>query len=134
MTKQKYIPSWTQFNWTPWGLGEKYEDKPTKEEMFCADCGGKWKYVSTNAIEDFLQHNEVFKNGMRGTSCHMDSYMTIVDYNALETALDILVEHYKPTAKEWKNIVDAWLSNPNNQPPAKLVAYYIERTFVTEKS
>lgn len=130
MTTSKYIPSWASFGWNPWGFGKDYEDKPSKDEMFNGTCGGRWKYVSTIAIEDFLQHNEVFKNGIRGTSCNMDSYMTIVDYNALETALEILVEEYKPTAQEWNNIVEAWLGNPNNQPPAKLVAYHIQRKFV----
>jgi hypothetical protein len=133
MTKEKYIPSWTEFNWTPWGFGKDHEDKPSKEEMFLNNFDGKWNQVSTHAIEDFLQHNEVFKNGFRNTSCHMDSYMTIVDYHALETALDILIEEYNPSPKEWNNIVEAWMSNPNNQPPARIVALTIKRKFVEGK-
>ncbi len=126
----KYIPSWTQFNWTPWGFGKGYEDKPTKQEMFSNNFNGKWDYVSTDCVEDFLQHNEVFKNGFDNRTCHMDSYMTCVDHAALETALNILTEEYKPTAEEWNNLVKTWLANQNNQPPAKMVAYYIQRKFV----
>jgi len=132
MTITKYIPSWVQFNWTPWGYDKNNEDKPSKHEMFNNDCDGYWKIVSTEAIEGFLQHNEVFKNGIRNTPCHMDSYMTIVDFNALDTALDILIEEYNPSEKEWNNIVNAWLSNPNNQPPAKLIALYINRKIINK--
>ena len=132
MTVSKYIPSWTSFNWTPWGFGKGYE-KPSRDEMFNNTLDGRWKHVCTNTIEDFLQHNEVFKNGIRGNPCHMDSYMTIVDYNALDTALEVLIEEYKPTEQEWNNIVESWLSNPNNQPPAKIVAYHIQRKLTNTK-
>ena len=34
MKTSKYIPSWVQFGWTPWGFGKDFDDKPSKIEMF----------------------------------------------------------------------------------------------------
>jgi len=100
--------------------------------MFNNNHDEHWENASTEAIESFLQHNEVFKNGIRNTPCHMDSYMTVVDFNALDTALDILITEYNPSEKEWNNIVNSWLNNSNNQPPAKLIASYINRKLINK--
>ena len=104
-----------EFSHPLWGLGED-DGIPAKPVLF----KGTWE--STMAMEDFLQHNRVFVNGITGQTCHSDSYMTCVDYQALDKALGVLEEHYKPTVEDWKAHLRYWLTNQNMQPPLKLVA------------
>jgi len=124
-----YVPTWVEFGWTPWGLGQD-DEKPSVTEMFRNNDQGAWLSVCTACLEDFLQHNEVFKNGRTGRSCHMDSYMTIVDYGALQVACDHLCDHYQPSKQDWENVVTAWEGNPNTQPPAKIVAAWIRSKYL----
>jgi hypothetical protein len=129
MENTDYIPTWSKFTWTSWGFSSNCSP-PSREEMFSEfGFNSKWKLASTLCIEDFLQHNEVFQNGMSGQSCNMDSYMTIVNYKALDRAIKILEEHYNPTKEEWGNVCNSWLLGINTQPPAKIVARYIKNKF-----
>ena len=80
-------------------------------------------------MEDFLQHNAAFINGF-GTEkriCHSDSYGTIVDFEALEKAIKLVDETLKPSDDEWMSHVEYWLGNPNNQPPLRMVGFFIAR-------
>lgn len=124
---EKYIPTWVEFGWNEWGYGSD-SMPPEHKEMF-PDPWGECKYVCNYAIEDFLQHNEIFYNLIKGTSCHMDSYMTGVNYNALDTALDILDKNYNQTKEEMQRIFDAWMSNHNTQIPARIVAGEIKHRY-----
>lgn len=103
-----------------WGLSED-DGIPPKSVLFNSD------YQSVMAMEDFLGHNEVFINGFGATkrTCHPDSYGTIVDFDALKKALDFLNETYAPTAEDWKYHLRYWLTNPNMQPPLRLIAFTI---------
>lgn len=80
-------------------------------------------------VEDFLQHNKVFINGITGNTAHSDSYMTIVDYDALEKALNAVDDKFKPTKEDWKVCIDYWKNNVNMQPPLRLVSAYIGRRY-----
>jgi hypothetical protein len=40
-----------------------------------------------NEVEDYLQNNNCFLNGLTDKPCHMDSYMTVVDYKNIDKAL-----------------------------------------------
>lgn len=122
--KESYVPAWTKFGWTPWGYDAETLP-PDKSEMFPDDLD-----ASPDCIEQFLQHNEVFKNGLRGTTCHMDSYMTVVDFKALDTALDVLVNTYDPTKDDWGKVVARWNNGANTQIPAKICAIEITHAFV----
>jgi hypothetical protein len=78
------------------------------------------------ALEDFLQHNKVFINGLSGRTAHMDSYMTVVDFIALEKALALLTETYKLESQDWVKPVTHWLMNPNMQPPALIIGVELD--------
>jgi len=110
----------------PWGWNA--DDKPEpKGEIFKAADEPDVLY----GIEDFLQHNQVFLNGLRNTPCHMDSYMTVVDYKAVDKALKLLHDTYAPTKEDWQVLVDAWDTQPNTQIPAKLVATEVRHLYIT---
>lgn len=74
-------------------------------------------------IEDYLQEKEVFLNGLRNTPCHMDAYMTVVDFANLDKAIALgdFDEDLVDSATNW------WLTNPNSQPPIKMVALHWRR-------
>ena len=72
-------------------------------------------------MEDFLQHNEVFINMTSKRPCHSDSYGTLIDYAALDAALKLLNDAYSPTAEDWLKHVTYWTTNPNMQPPLRLI-------------
>lgn len=76
-------------------------------------------------IEDYLQENKVFVNGITGRTCHSDSYMTIVEFKALDQALS----DSKFSKERWAESVEYWLTNPNMQPPLRLVAFQVCRKF-----
>ncbi len=86
-------------------------------------------FENTDAMEDFLQHNRIFINPFMGTTCHSDSYGTVVDFAALDKALAVLNEHYQPVAKDWMKHLKYWLGNSNMQPPLRLVALTIARKY-----
>lgn len=109
-----------------WGIADD-DGNVTKQSLFATS-----EEQITNvvwAMEDFLQHNKVFISGIDGRTCHSDSYGTIVDYEALETAVKVLKDKFDLTLDDWKITLDYWLGNPNMQPPLKLVASYIQRKF-----
>jgi len=116
----------------PWGF--KAEDKPPeKVELFPAeDSAPEDLWLACTSIEDFLQHNGVFVNGIRGTTCHMDSYMTIVEYARLDRCIILLEKHYAPTKEQWRRLTDHWLCNANSQPPARIVGRHICSKFNIE--
>lgn len=78
------------------------------------------KHSMIMELEDALQEAEVFRNGFRPEqTAHSDSYMTIVDYDSLESFF--AKEGFSP--EQWQIAVNYFLTNPNMQPPLKLVAY-----------
>ncbi len=71
------------------------------------------------AIEDFLQEKGVFINGISGKPAHADSYMTCVDFVALNA-----VKATNPFIRaQWAEAVKYWNTNPNMQPPLRIVAF-----------
>lgn len=76
-------------------------------------------------IEDFLQNKNVFLNGISNKPCHSDSYMTVVDYNALDDVL----QNNPFTLESWEKAIHEWLTNTNMQPPLKLVGLASKRFF-----
>jgi hypothetical protein len=109
----------------PWGY-ESSSQPPAKVELFPAeDSAPEDLWLACTSIEDFLQHNAVFVNGIRNTPCHMDSYMTCVVYARLDRCLEILEKQYAPTKEQWKRLTNHWLCNANTQPPARICALHI---------
>lgn len=109
----------------PWGY-KSNDQPPPKERYFPADdCTDDELWGACRWLEDFLQHNGVFVNGIRGTTCHMDSYMTVVEYARLDRCIILLEKHYAPTKEQWRRLTDDWLCNANTQPPARICALHI---------
>ena len=84
-------------------------------------------YEKTMEIEDFLQDSMVFVSGFDPTRrAHSDSYMTIVEFPALDRAL--ATDQF--TREEWLAAAEYWTTNENMQPPLKLVGLITKRKFV----
>lgn len=81
------------------------------------------RYETNMEIEDHLQANHVFKNGFSGQPCHSDSYMTLVDFAALDAAF----AKSEFSAENWKYACEYWNTNENMQPPLRLVGLTIAR-------
>lgn len=57
-------------------------------------------------IEQYLQDNDCFVNGINGKTCHMDSYMTVIVFEKIEPA----IANSPFTLDEWKEAIDNWKS------------------------
>lgn len=88
-------------------------------------------YSNTWPIEDFLQHAGVFVSGVDNRRCHSDSYMTCVEYSALDAALALLEEQYHPTPDDWLGLLKTW-SGGNTQIPLRLVCLTVARRIGVE--
>jgi hypothetical protein len=109
----------------PWGY-DSSDAPPKRCEYFPKpDAPSDHVWGACTSIEDFLQHNAVFVNGIRGTTCHMDSYMTCVVYARLDRCIEILEKQYAPTKEDWRRLTDHWLCNANTQRPARICALHI---------
>lgn len=74
-------------------------------------------------IEDYLQSKDVFENGLNGRPCHMDSYMTVINFTNLKVALNSI-----PFSKD--EIIDAcsnWEASSYLSPIHKLLSIYVKR-------
>lgn len=99
----------------------------------------KWEYFFTKSddnriigshqltLEDFLQHNNVFVNGMTNRPCHSDSYMTCVDFVAFDKAVKLLNETVKAVPSDWLPFAKNWAFGVNMQPPLRLIGRILIR-------
>lgn len=74
-------------------------------------------------VEDSLQEAAVFWNPFLDQPAHSDSYGTLVRY----PQLDAWWASRPFTAEQLRGCVDYWLTNPNMQPPLRLVAGFVQR-------
>lgn len=76
-------------------------------------------------IEDYLQSQYVFENGLNGKPAHMDSYMTIIDIKKLTNALKT-----SPFTKDdMMNASAHWEKQAYLSPILKLLAIYVNRYY-----
>ena len=92
--------------------------KPTREELIDDSYLG---------LLDAIQSGHVFLNGIKGTPCHCDSYMTIFDYNAFDKVFEILNTEFNITKEEWSAFADYWINHINAQPMTKIMGLTIKR-------
>jgi hypothetical protein len=74
-------------------------------------------------VTDYLQNRDVFVNGFSGKPAHMYSYLTVIDYDAIDKALKespFTTEQLKEVSEEYEN--DHYLT-----PIAKLTSNIINR-------
>jgi len=69
-------------------------------------------------IQDYLQEQGVFYNGISGKRAHRDSYMTCVDFEKLDEALK--------ADFDWQTFADKVSAGVNTQIPMKIVCAFIK--------
>jgi hypothetical protein len=79
-------------------------------------------------FEDYLDSKNVYINGIDGRTAHMDSYMTITDYNKLIPALQEIKERY--THNQWIEFHKYFNYMSYLSPNAGILASVIERLFI----
>jgi len=112
----------------PW-FGHDNNEPPPRTDFFGPSDDLHVSYGRRLRLESFFQHNGVFINGVRGTPCHMDSYMTCVDFGALDRCLALLDEQYEPAAEDWSAAVNMWVNGINMQPPSRIVGLIIANRY-----
>lgn len=78
-------------------------------------------------IEDYLQSKNVFLNGLNDKPAHMDSYMTVIDYENLKKAL----EESKFTKEQWESCIPEWEHYGYLSPMSALLGKIIKRYLET---
>ena len=74
-------------------------------------------------IEQYLQNKKVFENSWDGETAHMDSYMTVINFEKLEAALV-----KSPFSNdELLNAADEWQASSYLSPIHKLLSIYVKR-------
>jgi hypothetical protein len=79
----------------------------------------EYSYSDIMVVEDSLQEAQVFLNAIRGTPCHSDSYMTVVDF----VALGKWIKSQVFDRDHLQSCIDYWTTNLNMQPPLRLVGF-----------
>ena len=72
-------------------------------------------------IEDCLSEHNVFVNGLTGKPAHSDSYMTVVDFENLDKAIN-------ENDYNWLEFAEHIKQDPNIQIPMKIVCSWIVGT------
>lgn len=81
-------------------------------------------------VEDYLQEQGVFYNGLRGEehTAHMDSYMTCTNFMKLRAAWDVLKDRF--SKEQWENMIAGWkyhaYCSPNCGIISAMFAHYMK--------
>lgn len=76
---------------------------------------------------DLFQDGHCFLNGFRNTPCHPDSYMTVLDYSAVDKTFKIIQDEYNLPKEKWLAFCDFWVNHTNKQPITCLLGLYLKR-------
>lgn len=78
---------------------------------------------------DLFQGGHCFLNGIKNTPCHPDSYMTVLDYDAVDKTFKIIQDEYSLPKEKWIGFCDFWLNHTNRQPITCLLGLHLRRKF-----
>ena len=78
---------------------------------------------------DLFQDGHCFLNGIKNTPCHSDSYMTVLDYDAVDKTLKIIQDEYSLPKEKWLDFCDFWVNHTNRQPITCLLGLHLRRKF-----
>jgi len=78
---------------------------------------------------DLFNAGHCFLNGFRNTPCHPDSYMTVLNYDAVDKTFKIIQDEYSLPKEKWLAFCDFWLNHTNKQPITCLLGLHIRRKF-----
>lgn len=95
--------------------------KPSVEEFNDGD--------NSLLLLDLFQNGHCFLNGIRNTPCHPDSYMTVLDYDAVDKTFKIIQDEYSLPKEKWIGFCDFWLNHTNRQPITCLLGLHLRRKF-----
>jgi hypothetical protein len=119
---------------SPWGLEERDSPPPRVEFFPESESPSAWA-AARLSVEDFWQHNAVFYNLLRGTTCHSDSYMTGVAYGNMNKACAEMRDAYQLTKDEALRLAEGWLSSPNTSIAMRIAVCEFARFFgVSDKT
>jgi len=82
-------------------------------------------------VEDALQEAMVFVSGVDGRKQHMYSYMTIMDYLALDKAWEELKDKYP--REHWFEMFKIWHARAYLSPMSELLPSYLENKLKDEE-
>lgn len=74
-------------------------------------------------VEDFLQNEGVFLNGNSGETAHMDSYMTVIDFVKLRSAVEKIKAEL--SEEEWAEVLDDW--SDRQSPTTRAMSLFVGR-------
>ncbi len=74
-------------------------------------------------MEDYLESQNVFTNSLTDKPCHMNSYMTVLSFDKLET----IIKSNKFTKENWLYLADQYKNS--DLPMEKLVRLVILKIF-----
>lgn len=69
-------------------------------------------------IEDYLQYEDCFTHN--GHAAHLDSYLTIFEFNTLDRCLKEIKGSY--SKEQWKKVISYWESNSYLSPNQNLLS------------
>ena len=75
-------------------------------------------------IEEYLGDNNVFLSGINGRPAHSDSYMTILDFSALQKAVG---KGNLFTRQEWTEAAEYWIEVGYLTPTLKILGLTTKR-------
>jgi hypothetical protein len=77
-----------------------------------------------NEIEDRLDDFEVFQNGINGGQASLGAYMTVIDFNNLNTAWDVLIKEF--SIKDLNKCIGHWKYQSYLSPTFNILAGYFK--------
>jgi hypothetical protein len=84
--------------------------------------------MNTWELEDYLQDEGVYTNGLYGGFSHMDSYMTITNYDKLIPALIKIKDKF--TLVEWGEMAEEFIYQGYISPNSFLLGKQIQHTIL----
>lgn len=88
-----------------------------------SDFGGDYPLL----LLDLFSNGHCFLNGIRNTPCHCDSYLTVLDYDAVDKTFKIIQDEFSLPKEKWLYFADYFIDHINKQPITCLLGLHIKR-------
>ena len=75
---------------------------------------------------DLFSNGNCFLNGLRNTPCHPDSYLTVLDYDAVDKSFKIIQDEFSLPKEKWIAFADYLINHINKQPVTYLLGMHIK--------
>ena len=81
-------------------------------------------------VESALAQANAFVSGIDGTPRHMDSYMTVMDFEITEATLKSMKDNY--TKEEWEAMSEDWMFHKYHSPMCGLLSLVVNRVILNK--